>query len=94
MVSSWAIQLFLSSTQTIKTHTRFVQDVQYAPSGDLFASVGSDYKAFLYDGKTGDTLAEFIDDPHKGSIVRSLIFSFLANEEYILHSDGLFMERG
>lgn len=55
--------------KTIKTHTRFVQDVKYAPSGDLFASVGSDYKAFLYDGKTGDTLTELIDDPHKGSIM-------------------------
>ena len=56
--------------QTIKTHTKFVQDVQYARSGDQFASVGSDSKIFLYDGKTGDTLVEFTDSPHKGSIVR------------------------
>ncbi|KIM46699.1 hypothetical protein M413DRAFT_440287 [Hebeloma cylindrosporum] len=55
--------------KTIKTHTKFVQDVQYAPSGDQFASVGSDSKIFLYDGKTGDTLAEFTDSPHKGSIM-------------------------
>ncbi|KAL4079520.1 WD40-repeat-containing domain protein [Scleroderma citrinum] len=55
--------------KTIKTHTKFVQDVKYAPSGDLFASVGSDYKAFLYDGKTGETLTELTDDPHKGSIM-------------------------
>ncbi|KAF8182076.1 WD40-repeat-containing domain protein [Pholiota molesta] len=54
--------------RTIKTHTKFVQDVQYAPSGDNFASVGSDAKIFLYDGKTGDTVAEFTDSPHKGSI--------------------------
>jgi len=65
-------------------HTRFVQDVKYAPSRDLFASVGSDYKVFLYDGKMGVTLAEFIDDPHKGSIVRSLIFGLLASEEYYI----------
>ncbi|KAF8962540.1 WD40-repeat-containing domain protein [Flammula alnicola] len=55
--------------KTIKTHTKFVQDVQYAPSGDHFASVGSDAKIFLYDGKTGDTVAEFTDSPHKGSIM-------------------------
>ncbi|EMD35482.1 hypothetical protein CERSUDRAFT_116228 [Gelatoporia subvermispora B] len=54
--------------KTIKTHTKFVQDVRYAPSGDLFASVGADAKVFLYDGKTGDTLAEITDSPHSGSI--------------------------
>uniref|UniRef100_A0A0W0F669 Uncharacterized protein n=1 Tax=Moniliophthora roreri TaxID=221103 RepID=A0A0W0F669_MONRR len=55
--------------QTIKTHTKFVQDVRYAPSGDLFASVGSDYKFFVYDGKNGDTVAEITDSPHKGSVM-------------------------
>ncbi|KAF8893170.1 WD40-repeat-containing domain protein [Gymnopilus junonius] len=54
--------------KTIKTHTKFIQDVQYAPSGDNFASVGSDAKVFIYDGKTGDTVAEFTDSPHKGTI--------------------------
>ncbi|TFY62674.1 hypothetical protein EVJ58_g3719 [Rhodofomes roseus] len=42
--------------KSIKTHTKFIQDVRYAPSGDQFASVGSDSKIFLYDGKTGETL--------------------------------------
>ncbi|CAK5280612.1 unnamed protein product [Mycena citricolor] len=55
--------------KTIRTHTKFVQDVRYSPSGDHFASVGSDYKVFLYDGKTGDTIAEFTDSPHKGSVM-------------------------
>ncbi|KAJ7247874.1 WD40-repeat-containing domain protein [Mycena haematopus] len=55
--------------KTIRTHTKFVQDVRYAPSGDHFASVGSDFKIFLYDGKTGDTVAEFTDSAHKGSIM-------------------------
>ncbi|KAF8186885.1 WD40 repeat-like protein [Mycena galopus ATCC 62051] len=55
--------------KTIRTHTKFVQDLRYAPSGDHFASVGSDSKVFLYDGKTGDTVAEFTDSPHKGSIM-------------------------
>lgn len=56
--------------QTIKTHTKFVQDVRYAPSGDHFASVGSDFKIFIYDGKSGDTLGEFTEAAHTGSIVR------------------------
>ena len=54
--------------QTIKTHSKFVHDVKYAPSGDHFASVGSDAKVFLYDGKTGDTLAELTDGAHTGTI--------------------------
>ncbi|TFY60252.1 hypothetical protein EVG20_g7485 [Dentipellis fragilis] len=53
--------------KTIKTHTKFVQDLRYALSGDHFASVGSDGKIFLYDGKTGDTLGEF-EEGHKGTI--------------------------
>ncbi|KAI8976703.1 WD40 repeat-like protein [Trametes punicea] len=55
--------------KTIKTHTKFVQDVRYAPSGDHFASVGTDFKIFVYDGKTGETLGEFTDSPHSGSIM-------------------------
>ncbi|KAJ3848746.1 WD40-repeat-containing domain protein [Lentinula lateritia] len=55
--------------KSIKTHTKFVQDVRYAPSGDIFVSVGSDFKIFLYDGKNGDTLDEVTDSPHKGSIM-------------------------
>ncbi|KAJ7204799.1 WD40 repeat-like protein [Mycena pura] len=54
--------------KTIRTHTKFVQDVRYAPSGDHFASVGSDSKVFLYDGKIGETISEFTDNPHKGGI--------------------------
>ncbi|KAF7318847.1 WD-REPEATS-REGION domain-containing protein [Mycena chlorophos] len=55
--------------KTIRTHTKFVQDVRYAPSGDHFVSVGSDSKVFIYDGKTGETVAEFTDSPHTGSIM-------------------------
>ncbi|KAG8762653.1 WD40 repeat-like protein [Ceratobasidium sp. 423] len=53
---------------SISTHTRFVQDVQFSPSGDVFASVGSDMKAFLYNGETGETLAE-LAGAHQGSIM-------------------------
>ena len=46
-----------------------MQDLQFSPSSDLLASVGSDSKIFLYDGKTGETVAEVNDSPHKGTIV-------------------------
>jgi len=52
--------------KTIKAHTKFVLDVRYAPSGDHFASVGSDGKIFLYDGKAGDTVGEF-SEGHAGT---------------------------
>ncbi|KAH9951566.1 WD40 repeat-like protein [Amylocystis lapponica] len=55
--------------KTIKTHTRFVQDVKYAPSGTHFASVGSDAKIFVYDGTNGETLGEITDSAHAGSIM-------------------------
>ncbi|KAG2028616.1 WD40-repeat-containing domain protein, partial [Suillus americanus] len=53
--------------KAIRTHTKFVQDVQFGPSGDHFASVCSDSKIFLYDRKTGETVAELSDGPHKGT---------------------------
>lgn len=42
----------------INTHTRFVRDVQFSPDGAVFASVGSDGKLFLYDGKDGTVQKE------------------------------------
>ena len=41
---------------THQDHSRFVNDVRYAPSGDIFASAGADGKVLLFDGKTADTL--------------------------------------
>ena len=51
-------------------HTRFVQAVQYSPNGDHFATAGADSKLFLYDGKTGDKVAELsaAEDSHTGGI--------------------------
>jgi len=60
--------VFFLSEQTIKTHTKFVQDVRYAPSGDHFASVGSDGKIFLYEGKGGETVGKF-SEGHAGTAV-------------------------
>jgi WD40 repeat protein len=66
---SWVTGVPFKYERSIATHSRFVQDVQYAPSGEVFVSVGSDAKIFIYDGKTGDTKAELTQSPHKGSIV-------------------------
>ncbi|KAL9940040.1 hypothetical protein V8E36_000745 [Tilletia maclaganii] len=59
--------------RTLSTHTRFVQDVRYAPNGERFVSVGSDAKIFVYEGKTGDTFFELLGEggsapAHKGTI--------------------------
>jgi len=53
----------------ISTHTRFVRDVAYSPDGEVFVSVGSDGKMFLYDGKTGETKGEF----ERGEATSSLV---------------------
>ncbi|KAG9313595.1 WD40 repeat-like protein [Chiua virens] len=66
--------------KTIRGHTKFVQDVKYSPNGDHFVSVGSDFKIVLYNGDNGDKIADVIDNPHKGSIVRPIDFTF-CNED-------------
>lgn len=49
---------------------RFVQCVRYSPKGDHFISCASDSKMFIYDGKTGDKIAELstAEGAHKGTI--------------------------
>jgi WD40 repeat protein len=42
----------------ISSHNRFVRDVGFSPNGEVFVSVGSDGKGFLYDGKTGEVTGE------------------------------------
>ncbi|KAF9517484.1 hypothetical protein BS47DRAFT_1339315 [Hydnum rufescens UP504] len=54
-------------SKTITNHANWVQDVRYSPSGGHFVSVGSDFKVFLYDGTTGDTVAE-VPKAHTGSV--------------------------
>ncbi|KAE8244166.1 hypothetical protein A4X13_0g6787 [Tilletia indica] len=56
---------------TLTTHSRFVQDVKYAPNGERFVSVGSDGKCFVYDGKSGEMLFELMGEggnAHAGTI--------------------------
>ncbi|KAJ9125472.1 hypothetical protein QFC22_000433 [Naganishia vaughanmartiniae] len=70
----------------IRTHSNFVQDVRFSHSGDHFASVGSDRKLFLYDGKTGETLSEI--DAHNGSIVSRDCLTLFPSDE-MLNNEGL-----
>ncbi|KAI8056852.1 WD40-repeat-containing domain protein [Syncephalis plumigaleata] len=57
---------------SIKDHTRFVNCVRFSPNGDHFASVGADGKLFLYNGASGERVADLSDsagsDAHKGGI--------------------------
>lgn len=56
--------------KSIRKHTKFVYDVKFSPDGNQLVSVGADAKIFVYDGMTGDDVAEMADDEngHKGSI--------------------------
>ncbi len=55
--------------KTISVHTKFVNSVRYNKDGSLFASVGSDQKVFIFDGKTGDKVREIEQkDGHTGTI--------------------------
>eukprot|EP00842_Homolaphlyctis_polyrhiza_P005756 jgi/Hompol1/6181/HPOL_002220-RA len=51
-------------------HSRFVQCVRYSPNGDFFVSSASDGKIFLYDGKTGDNIADLTSaaNSHTGGV--------------------------
>lgn len=77
--------LKLQRRQIIKTHTKFVQDVKFSPSGDHFASVGSDSKVFLYDGKTGETIGDFTGEVHKGSIVSLIVNEVVFYSLIVVH---------
>jgi len=42
----------------ISKHSSFVRDVAHSPNGEMFASVASDGKMFLYEGKGGEVKGE------------------------------------
>ena len=50
-------------------HTRFVNIVRFSPGGELFCTGGADGKAFLYDGKTAESVGSLGGDAaHAGGI--------------------------
>lgn len=73
----------------ISTHSRFVRDVAYSPDGEVFVSVGSDGKMFVYDGMTGETKGEF----ERGGATSSLVCSAIRKTPSLM-IDGLFLEPG
>jgi len=67
-------------------HTRFVNCVRFSPNGNTLASVGSDKKIFLYDGKEGTKKGELAgDSPHTGGIYAC---SWSADSSKLLTSSG------
>jgi len=72
----------------INDHTRFVNSVRFAPSGDMFISVGQDKNGFVYDGKSGDrklALADEKNGGHKGGIYA---VSWKADSAQVLTASG------
>ena len=58
-------------SHSLHDHSRFVQVVRYAPSGDLFASGGSDGQIFIYPG-AGESASPLCTDSsqsHTGSVL-------------------------
>ncbi|KAF3296734.1 WD40 repeat-like protein [Orbilia oligospora] len=51
-------------------HTNFVQGLAFSPDGNHLVSVASDWKVFLWDGKTGEPVSEIKDSEkgHKGGV--------------------------
>ena len=56
----------------ISSHSRFVRDVAYSPNGELFASVASDGKMYLYEGKSGEIKGEAARGDATSSLVSAL----------------------
>ncbi|KAI5474714.1 actin cortical patch component [Pseudohyphozyma bogoriensis] len=73
-----------------RRHTRFVQTVDYAPSGALFVSGGSDGLLHLYDGATGDEKLSFVDPALSGQAHKGTIFqaSFSRDNKFVATSSG------
>jgi len=64
---------FVSS---LRGHERYPNVVRFDPSGERFASVGSDSKIFIYDGKSGEKVKELDSkEGHKGAAIYSFSWS-------------------
>ncbi|TIB15717.1 hypothetical protein E3P92_00875 [Wallemia ichthyophaga] len=53
--------------KTLKSHSKFVQDVRFSPDDKVCVSVGSDGAFVVYDGNTGDVIHE-ARSAHAGSV--------------------------
>ncbi|KAI8346341.1 quinon protein alcohol dehydrogenase-like superfamily [Mortierella sp. GBAus27b] len=77
----------LNFQKTIQEHSKYVQEVKFSPNGDLFASVGSDGKIFLYNAADGEKIKEVStgDHGHSGTI---FAMSWSDDNKSILTSSG------
>lgn len=73
------IVLFQSLFTIVQVHNRFVNIVRFSPDGELFCSGGADCKAFLFNGKTAESVGSLGGDKaHAGGIYGvSVSFVFL-----------------
>lgn len=71
----------------IKSHNGFVQSLSYSPTGDYFASAGSDRKIFLYEGKEGDILTPDGLTGHQGTVY-SVSFNKAGDQIMSVSADG------
>ncbi|KAH9809257.1 WD40-repeat-containing domain protein [Melampsora americana] len=75
--------------KTIKTHTKFIQSVEYSSNDNQFASSGSDSKIFLYNGTTGEMISELtLDEPHSGTVFSISWSKFNSNSLTSFSADG------
>lgn len=44
--------------KSLKEHSKFINCVRFSPNGEKVASVGSDFKGFIYDAKEGNLIGE------------------------------------
>ncbi|KAG0002585.1 hypothetical protein BGZ65_002528 [Modicella reniformis] len=72
---------------TIQDHTRYIQEVKYSNNGEMFASVGSDGKIFLYNATEGGKIKELsaADHGHTGTI---FALSWSADSKQLLTSSA------
>lgn len=59
---------FKFATKLGGMHKGYVYGVGFSPDGNHLISVSADRRIQLYDGKTGDAMAQFGEGEHKGSI--------------------------
>ena len=61
----------------LQDHKNFVNVCRFSPDGSKYVTSGSDGKAFVYDGKTGELLGE-MNEPagkiHKGGVYGVSLF--------------------
>ncbi|KAF9349339.1 hypothetical protein BGX34_001849, partial [Mortierella sp. NVP85] len=72
---------------TIQDHERYIQEAKFSHDGEMFATVGSDGKIFLYTASTGEKIKEISAGQH-GHTGTIFAFSWSADNRQILTSSA------